>query len=96
MRAGFLAGFGLGVVLAAWPSGSAVAEEPPAAEQVARPSQAVVDKAVRRGVKWLKKEQKRDGSFGTMAGETALVLLALRLRARAGRSRVRPVVTRRA
>ena len=39
---------------------------------------AQVDDAVARGVEWLRGEQRRDGRFGTGAGETALALMALR------------------
>lgn len=42
------------------------------------PEPALVDAAVDRGVAALRDEQKRDGSFGTLPGETALALLALR------------------
>jgi hypothetical protein len=42
------------------------------------PPQAEVDDAVRRGVAWLRREQKRTGVFGAGPGETALALLALR------------------
>jgi hypothetical protein len=42
------------------------------------PTAAAVDAAVDRGVAALRDEQKRDGSFGTLPGETALALLALR------------------
>ncbi len=48
-----------------------------AATTVAKPPQSEVDKAVARGVKWLRGEQKRNGSFGTSTGETALALMAL-------------------
>ncbi len=51
---------------------------PPADGDADRPAQAVIDAAVARGVKWLRGEQKRDGSFGQGPGESALVLLALR------------------
>ncbi len=42
------------------------------------PKQERIDAAVARGVKWLEKERKRDGSFGQGPGETALALLTLR------------------
>jgi hypothetical protein len=42
------------------------------------PRRAEIDAAVARGVKWLRKEQSPDGSFGSQPGETALCLLALR------------------
>jgi hypothetical protein len=42
------------------------------------PPQAAVDAAVRRGVSWLRREQKGNGVFGAGPGETALALLALR------------------
>ncbi|MHC4225048.1 MAG: prenyltransferase/squalene oxidase repeat-containing protein [Planctomycetota bacterium] len=42
------------------------------------PGQEAVETAVRRGVVWLRKEQKADGSFGSNPGETALALMALR------------------
>lgn len=53
-------------------------EEPAAAEPEPVLEQATVNEVVRRGVRWLRKEQKRDGAFGVHAGETALCLLALR------------------
>ena len=72
--------FALGVVLIVAPA--AADEEraaPPAAEPGdERPPLTEVDAAVARGVKWLRKEQKRDGSFGQGPGETALSLLTLR------------------
>lgn len=37
-----------------------------------------VASAVKRGVAWLRSEQKADGSFGSNPGETALALMALR------------------
>ena len=37
-----------------------------------------ISTAVSRGVAWLRKKQKANGSFGPTAGETALCLLALR------------------
>ena len=37
-----------------------------------------VDAAIARGVKWLRKQQEADGSFGSGPGETALALMALR------------------
>ena len=42
------------------------------------PDKQEVDASVRRGVAWLRKEQKADGSFGQNPGETALCLMALR------------------
>jgi hypothetical protein len=42
------------------------------------PPQAAVDAAVRRGVLWLRREQKAGGVFGAGPGETALALLAMR------------------
>ncbi len=62
----------------------AVARPPAAdagkAEVVAqkKPEQARIDAAVKRGVEWLRGEQKRRGDFGTGPGETALALLTLR------------------
>ncbi len=49
-----------------------------AGQPTVRPPQAEIDGAVARGVKWLRKEQKRGGAFGASEGETALVLLTLR------------------
>jgi hypothetical protein len=43
-----------------------------------RPPTSKIDAAVERGIAWLRKEQKRDGSFGQGPGETALVLLTMR------------------
>jgi hypothetical protein len=54
------------------------APPPPAGGESARPAQPAIDAAVRRGVAWLRDEQKRDGSFGQGPGETGLSLLALR------------------
>lgn len=56
-------------------TGLVAAEEPEAPRELPQPT---VDEAVRRGVDWLRDEQKRDGSFGTHPGETAICLLALR------------------
>jgi hypothetical protein len=41
-------------------------------------TQAEIDAAVARGVKWLLSEQHGDGSFGSVTGETSLALWALR------------------
>ncbi|MHC4932456.1 MAG: hypothetical protein ACYTGV_09740, partial [Planctomycetota bacterium] len=42
----------------------------------AAPDPDLVEAVVRRGVVWLRKEQKADGSFGSNPGETALALMA--------------------
>ncbi len=55
--------------------GEAVA---PGGTPFTKPTQAAVDDSVKRGVAWLRDEQRRDGRFGTGTGETALALLALR------------------
>lgn len=47
------------------------------ADKVLAP-QTEIDAAVARGMKWLLSEQKGDGSFGSVAGETALALWAIR------------------
>jgi len=45
----------------------------------AAPSESrTVGAAIRDGVRWLKREQSADGSFGSQPGQTALALLALR------------------
>ena len=59
-------------------AGEDPSEPPTAVAGDARPPQAAIDAAVARGVSWLRKEQKRDGSFGQGPGETGLALLALR------------------
>jgi len=59
------------ILLAAVLGAACLAAGPP-------PSQTDVDAAIRRGVKWLRKAQSKDGSFGWEAGATSLSLLALR------------------
>ena len=44
----------------------------------AGPDPEQIDEAVQRGVRWLLREQKANGAFGTNAGQTALGLMALR------------------
>jgi len=57
-------------------AGGDASPEPEPADE--RPAQATIDGAVERGIAWLRREQKRDGSFGQGPGETALSLLTLR------------------
>ncbi len=49
-----------------------------AGASTAGPDPKEVDAAVQRGVRWLIREQKPNGAFGTNAGQTALGLMALR------------------
>ena len=49
-----------------------------AGASAAGPDPKEVDAAVQRGVRWLLREQKPNGAFGTNAGQTALGLMALR------------------
>ena len=72
-----------GLWLAVRPLAAVAGGDPPSANGGAAPASKTVDpvavrSAVVRAVKRLRKEQKRDGSFGTMPGETALALLTLR------------------
>src|SRR5437016_5951820 len=72
---GFARGLATAAVVCAleWPSRGAETAIP---EPV--PSAKVIADAVLRGTAWLRLQQDPDGSFGSRAGETALVLLALR------------------
>ncbi len=63
---------------AALPVTGVAEDDSPAIAKPAAPRRSEIDAAVARGVKWLKKEQSPDGSFGSQPGETALALLALR------------------